>query len=135
MSFFVELFKYIRSFFGKQGTCDITIVRRYPTPTGLIGELYVDGRQYAVTCDRFIGTTELFKHPLTVEFSQGRRVLSTGVYSITNGDFTAKVSVDDCLVGSMEPSENKATLGRLLDVVQNKEHIRLTVLNRLLIEN
>jgi hypothetical protein len=136
MNYLIELLKYFKGFFVSQAdSCDITIVRRYETPTGFNGEIYINGRQMGMSCDAFIKAVELFKLPLTIGFENGNRVLRTSEYVITKGDFTARIEPNRCLIGSATPSENEASLGRLIDAVEGFKYIRLSVLNRLLIES
>ena len=136
----LELAKYFIGFISDtHGTCDVTLVRRYNTPCGFVGEMYVDDgdgvpKYFGVTCDNFVDRQELIRHTLRIGFEQGRRVLRTDTYVITNGDFTAKVAYNTALVGSMQPTENREMLSRLIDKVKDKQYIRMTVLNRLLAE-
>jgi len=131
-----ELFKYLLGFFIQTAdSCDVTVVRRYETPCGYNGEVYVNGKQLGVSCDAFLGAVEVFRHPLEIGYERGKRILRTDCLTITNGDFTAKVAPNYCLIGSLEPKENEAILSRLIDAVKGFKYIRLTVLNRLLVEN
>src|ERR1017187_2988132 len=107
----LELFKYLLLQFNSlSGSCDITIVRRYETPCGVNGEIYIDGRYFGVTCDSFINAVELFKHVLKIGFEDGHRVLRTDSCILTNGDFTAKVPYNVCLIGSSELHLNETAL-------------------------
>ncbi len=130
-----ELVLYLLSFLhSKQGTCDITIVRRYNSGCGYNGEVYIDGRYYGVSCDRFLDGQEIFKHSLRIGYESGHRVLRTDTYVLTQGDFTARVDANVCLIGSAEQHLNETALRDLIDTIQNKQYLRLTVLNRLLQE-
>ncbi len=127
----LEFLKYVGNILEpKAGSRDITIVRRYKTPTGFTGEIYVDGKQHGVSCDSFLDGVELFRLPLNVGFESGKRVLRTDSYCLSNGDFTAKIPYNYCYVGSLEIDNNVRSLSDLLDKCMGFKYIRLTVLNR-----
>lgn len=129
-----ELFNYIVGLIKPTaGSCEITVVRRDQSPTGHIGEVYVDGKYVGMSCDNFINEDELFKHPVSIGFDFDSRVLKTQDYVITKGDFTAHVPYNTALLGSQNPEENDTVLYTLIEAVKGFKHIRLTVLNRPLI--
>lgn len=130
-----ELFSFLINLFkSKSGVCNVTIVRRYGTPVGYNGELYVDGKQIGMTCDNLIGSNEVYRHPLRVSFSQGRWVLQSDAYSLDRGDFTKPLAIDSIVVGSDVPTENNQVLSRLITAVSKYDVIYLTILNRIVCE-
>jgi hypothetical protein len=83
-----------------------------------------------MTCDRFSGGIELFHHPLKVGFN----CLKTSWLVIKQGDFTQLTPEEECFVGSQEPSENADIMRKLIKAVSPFKELRLTVLNRFLVE-
>lgn len=131
----IEFFKYmIGCISPKAGIADVTIVRRYKTECGYVGELYVNGRKLGMTCDSFIGGIEMYKQPLAIGYEGGRRVVATPCYTLCSGEFTSPVPCDVCYVGSETPEANQFVMPELLNAVASIKTIRLTVLNRVLVE-
>lgn len=130
-----ELFKYFAYFIIPAASSrDITIVRRYKTATGWVGELYIDGKHVGMTCDNFIDGQELIRHALQVGYEGWKRVLRTDIYVISRGDFQALVPYNTCYVGSLDPKTNDGVLSELINKCNGYKYLRMTVLNRPLIE-
>jgi hypothetical protein len=128
-----ELFKYFSHYIKpRAGTCEVTIVRRDISPTGRIGEVYVDGKYVAMSCDALMYDDEVIKYPLAINFDLHQRILCTELYTVSRGDFTAKVQTNFILIGSQDPTDNDLMLATLIDKVSGFRYIRLTVLNRYL---
>lgn len=129
-----EFIKYAISFIKpKKDSVDITIVRRYKTPSGYNGELYVNGKQIGMACDNVIGGIEV-RDALVIGYEGGQRVLRNSLYCVSNGDFTLRLDYNKILVGSLEKEENTLILSRLIDLVSGARLIRLIILNRLWVE-
>lgn len=129
-----EFIKYVLSFIKvKKDSVDIVIVRRYKTPVGYNGELYVNGKQIGMSCDNVIGGVEV-RDQVSIGFENNKRVLRNHFYVISNGDFTLRLDYNKILVGSLEKDENNLILARLIDQVQSAKLIRLIILNRLWVE-
>ncbi len=132
----LELIKYFKHLFvSKHDGAEITIVRRYPTAAGWIGELFFNGRYVGVTCDGINFGEEVFKHSLDIGFEQSHRVLRTKDFVICRGDFQSKVPFGSCYVGSLDPKENDVILSNLVDKVEQFRYLRLTIINRPLVES
>jgi hypothetical protein len=106
----------------KAGIADIVIVRRYPDATGsMIGEIYIDGKQIGNSCDKFINAIEFIKQPIYRRFNS----IGNNVYNIKQYDFISGAPQDVCYVDCIND---------LMHKLEGIKEIRLTVLNRLLIE-
>lgn len=131
-SMLLNFYKYVLGMFKhRPGAVDVTMVRRYDTPTGYVSELYVEGKQLGMACDGFAGAVEIYRQPLRVGFEHGHRVLLNEAYLITSGEFTSSVPFNTAYVGSVDPHTNVLILGQLIDAVEGYRTIRLTVLNRI----
>lgn len=135
MSMLIELYKYIRYvILPVSGSCDLTIVRKYPTPSGFNGEIYINGKGFGLSCDNLNSGVEVNRYPIVISFASGRRILKSDAYVIRDGEFTELLPAFEASVGSLNPKENKLILPQLIDALSGYKLIKLTVLNRLLVE-
>lgn len=106
----------------------VTIVRRYSTANGWIGEIYIDGRQIGVSCDN------LRSYNGQLRQLWPWNVIGNETTQIRYGQFVSRAPFGCCLINSIDGKDGKAVISQLMDAVRGHT-AKLIVLDRLWIES
>lgn len=109
---------YCRSFF-KRDIVQLVIIRRYSTPSGYVGEVYLNGQQIAFSCDM------LSYAPAVYRDKAERFVIA--------GEFTDRSPIGSLRFGAHMPLTNKIVKRQMLALCSRKM-LELDVRNSFILE-
>lgn len=115
----------------RKGFAQITIVRRYKTDNGWIGELYLNGNRIGMTLDN-ANQYESIRGNLFLRWPD---VLTNDCQEWITHEFTSYCFPDLIYVGDSVPETNDKVLPKLIDKLIGIKEIKLTILNRIWQEN